>query len=43
MIDTKKIVAAAERKMEGTDMFVVECTCSAANDIELTKSEAKRS
>ena len=36
MIDTKKIVAAAERKMEGTDMFVVECTCSAANDIELT-------
>lgn len=36
MIDTKKIIAAAERKMEGTDMFVVECTCSAANDIELT-------
>lgn len=36
MIDTKKIVEAAERKMEGTDLFVVGCTCSPANEIELT-------
>lgn len=36
MIDTKKIVEAAERKLEGTDLFVVGCTCSAANEIELT-------
>lgn len=36
MIDTKKIVEAAERKIEGTDLFVVSCTCSAGNEIELT-------
>ncbi len=36
MIDTKKIVEAAERRMEGTDLFVVGCTCSPANEIELT-------
>ncbi|MDE6624014.1 MAG: ribosome assembly cofactor RimP [Alistipes sp.] len=35
MIDTKKIVEAAERKMQQTDLFVVECTCSPANEIEL--------
>lgn len=35
MIDTKKIVAAAETKLEGTDIFVVSCTCSAGNDVEL--------
>ncbi len=36
MIDTKKIVALAEQKMEGTDLFVVECSVSPANEIELT-------
>ncbi len=35
MIDTKKIVAQAEAHLEGTDMFVVECTCTPANEIEL--------
>lgn len=35
MIDTQKIIAAAERNLEGTDLFVVGCTCSAGNDIEL--------
>ena len=35
-MDTKKITAAAERKLEGTDMFVVECTCTAGNEICLT-------
>ena len=36
MIDTKTIIAAAERHLQGTDLFVVGCTCSAANEIELT-------
>ena len=35
MIDPKKIVEAADRKMQQTDLFVVECTCSPANEIEL--------
>ncbi|MEG1611700.1 MAG: ribosome assembly cofactor RimP [Alistipes sp.] len=35
MIDTQKIIAAAERNMEGTDMFVVGCTCTAGNEVEL--------
>lgn len=35
MIDTQKIIAAAERKLEGTDLFVVGCVCSHANEIEL--------
>ncbi len=35
MIDTKKITEAAERHLEGTDLFVVGCTCSPANEIEL--------
>ena len=35
MIDTKKIIAAAEARLAGTDMFVVGCTCSSGNDIEL--------
>lgn len=35
MIDTKKIVAAAERHLEGTDLFVVDCTCLAGNEVEL--------
>ncbi|MFR9603766.1 MAG: ribosome assembly cofactor RimP [Rikenellaceae bacterium] len=36
MIDCKKIISSAELKLEGTDMFVVGCVCSAANDVELT-------
>lgn len=36
MIDIEKIKQAAERKLEGTDLFVVSCTCSPANEIELT-------
>lgn len=35
MIDTKKIVEAAERHLQGSDMFVVDCSCSPANEIEL--------
>lgn len=35
MIQKKKIIEAAERRLEGTEMFVVDCTCSAANGIEL--------
>ena len=35
MIDTQKIIEVARQKMEGTDLFVVECTTSPANDIEL--------
>ena len=36
MIDTQKIIEAAEKHLQGTDLFVVGCTCSAANEIELT-------
>ena len=36
MIDTKKITEAAERHLEGTDMFVVECTSTPGNEIDLT-------
>lgn len=36
MIDTRKIIEVAERNLEGSDMFVVDCTCSPANEIELT-------
>ena len=36
MIDTKKITEAAERHLEGTNMFVVECTSTPGNEIELT-------
>ena len=35
MIDTKKIIEAAERNLQGTDMYVVGCTCTPGNDIEL--------
>ncbi len=35
MMDTKKITALAEQKLQGTDLFVVDCTCSPANEIEL--------
>lgn len=36
MIDTKKIMEAAQLRLAGTDLFVVGCTCSAGNEIELT-------
>ncbi len=36
MIDTRKITLLAEQNLEGTDLFVVDCTCSPANEIELT-------
>ena len=36
MIDTKKIVEAVTRKLKGTDLFVVECTSTPGNEIELT-------
>lgn len=36
MIDTKKIIEAAQRHLEGTDMFVVECTATPGDEIFLT-------
>ncbi|MCX4300931.1 MAG: ribosome assembly cofactor RimP [Alistipes sp.] len=36
MIQKEKIIEAAERQLADTEMFVVGCTCSAANEIELT-------
>jgi len=36
MIDIKKITQIAEQKLEGSNLFVVGCTCSATNEIELT-------
>ena len=36
MIETKKIIEAAERHLEGSDMFVVDCTSTPGNEIELT-------
>ena len=36
MIDTRKITALAEQKLEGTDLFVVDCTCTPGNEVELT-------
>lgn len=35
MIDTKKIIETAERQLQGSEMFVVGCTCSPGNEIEL--------
>ena len=35
MIDCHKVIAAAEKSLEGTDLFVVDCHCSPANEIEL--------
>lgn len=35
MMDTEKIIAAAQRITEGTDLFVVGCTCTPANEVEL--------
>lgn len=35
MIDCKKVVASAEAKLEGTDMFVVGCNCTPSNEVEL--------
>ena len=36
MIDTKKITAIAERMLADTDLFVVDCTCTPGNEVELT-------
>ncbi|MDE6069803.1 MAG: ribosome assembly cofactor RimP [Alistipes sp.] len=35
MIETQKIIAAAERQLQGSEMFVVGCSCSPGNEIEL--------
>lgn len=35
MIDTQKIIEIANRHLEGSDMFVVSCTCSPSNEVEL--------
>ena len=35
MIDSKKVIEIAERNLEGSDMFVVECKVSPMGDIEL--------
>lgn len=35
MIDKKRVIEIAERHIEGTDLFVVECNVSPSNDIEL--------
>lgn len=35
MIDCKKIIEIAEAKLAGTELFVVECTSSPANEVEL--------
>ena len=35
MIDIKKVIEIAERELEGTDMFVVECKASPMGEIEL--------
>lgn len=36
MIDTKKITAIAERMLADTDLFVVDCSCTPGNEVELT-------
>ncbi|MDE6779460.1 MAG: ribosome assembly cofactor RimP [Alistipes sp.] len=36
MIDCKKIIEIAENHLQGSDMFVVGCTCTPANEVELT-------
>ena len=36
MIEKSKVIELAERAMQDTDMFVVECSISPANEIELT-------
>ena len=36
MIDTKKITAIADRMLADTDLFVVDCSCSPGNEVELT-------
>ena len=35
MIDCEKILASAERELEGTDLFTVSCKCSPSNEVEL--------
>ena len=42
MTDTKKIIETARRHLEGTDLFVVECTATPGNDIELTIDSDRR-
>ena len=36
MIDTEKITAIAERMLADTDLFVVDCSCTPGNEVELT-------
>ncbi len=36
MIDCNKIIASAQEKLEGTDMFIVGCSCTPMNEVELT-------
>lgn len=35
MIDCRKFTEVAEKALEGSQLFVVECTCSPANEVEL--------
>ena len=35
MIDCEKILAIAEREMEGTDLFTVSCKCNPMNEVEV--------
>ncbi len=35
MIDCEKILAIAERELEGTNLFTVSCKCSPSNEVEL--------
>ncbi len=35
MVEVRKVIELAEKQMEGTDLFVVECKISPANEIEL--------
>lgn len=34
-MDTSKVTEIAQKCIEGTDMFIVECTCTPSNDITL--------
>lgn len=35
MIDCNKIISIAESALEGSQLFVVDCTCSPSNEVEL--------
>lgn len=35
MIDCKKIIEIANQKLAGSELFVVDCTCTPSNEIEL--------